>query len=55
MGINVLKSAGYTSIRERVVNGDNADRALMNYVVILKDLRGMLLDVNVLIGAAGNE
>ena len=30
-----------------------ADREQIDYVIILKDLRGSLLDVNVLRGAAG--
>ena len=33
--------------RERVVKGGIADRAVMDYVMISKDMRGRLLDVNV--------
>ena len=35
------------------MHGGVAARALINYVIILKDLRGRLLDVNVLEGCGG--
>ena len=40
---------------ERVTHGGVADREVMDYVMSSKDLRGMLIDVNVLRGALGGN
>ena len=55
MGIRVLKSAGriHNYTWKGVAHGGVTDRAVMDYVIISKDLRGRLLDLNVSRGAAG--